>query len=94
MTINGPVAGDDVDGDLTTRGLPVPVDLGGGPSWAYWHGPGRAGGQDQNRAGIWSQALDDHVARLPGPAEAHDALVAAFGGASAVPVGCRLVRLS
>ena len=66
----------------------------GGPSWAYWHGPGRPGGQDQNRAGTWSQALDDHVARFPGSVEALDALVGAFGGASAVPAGCRLVRLS
>jgi hypothetical protein len=67
--------------------------LAGGQLWAYWRGPGRtAPGHDG--AGRWSPALDDDVARFPGADQARDTLITAFGGASAVPAGCRLVRLA
>jgi hypothetical protein len=67
--------------------------LPGGQLWAYWRGPGRtAPGQD--RTGTWSPALDDDVARFPGADQARDTLITAFGGASSVPPGCRLVRLA
>jgi hypothetical protein len=65
----------------------------GGQQWAYWRGPGRAT-PGQHRAGTWSPALDDDVARFPGADQARDALIAAFGGAGIVPQGCRLVRLA
>jgi hypothetical protein len=67
--------------------------LPGGQPWAYWRGPGRAA-RAWDRAGTWSPALDDDVARFPGAAQARDTLITAFGGASAVPPGCRLVRLA
>jgi hypothetical protein len=65
----------------------------GGQPWAYWRGPGRAA-PAQDRAGTWSPALGDDVARFPGADQARDALITAFGRASAVPPGCRLVRLA
>ena len=55
--------------------------------------PGRAA-PGRDRAGTWSPALDDNVARFPGAGQARDTLITAFGGASAVPPGCRLVRLA
>jgi hypothetical protein len=64
-----------------------------GQPWAYWRGPGRAG-PDQDRAGTWSPALDDDVARFSGADQARDTLITAFGGPSAVPPGCRLARLA
>jgi hypothetical protein len=64
-----------------------------GQQWIYWRGPGRAA-PAQHRAGTWSPALDDDVARFAGADQARDALVAAFGGAGVVPQGCRLVRLA
>jgi len=67
--------------------------LPGGQPWAYWRGPGRAA-PGRDRAGTWSPALDDDVARFPGADQARDTLITAFGGASAVPPGCRLVRLA
>jgi hypothetical protein len=67
--------------------------LPGKQPWAYWRGPGRtAPGQD--RTGTWSPALDDDVARFPDADQARDILITTFGGASAVPPGCRLVRLA
>ena len=67
--------------------------LPAGQPWAYWRGPGRvAPGRD--RAGAWSPALGNDVARFPGAGQARDALITAFGGAGAVPPGCRLVRLA
>jgi hypothetical protein len=73
---------------------PVPRLLPGGQSWAYWCGPGRGATPGRDRAGAWSPGLDDDVARFPGPGQARDALITAFGGAGAVPPGCRLVRLA
>jgi hypothetical protein len=67
--------------------------LPGGQPWAYWRGPGRAA-PGRDRAGTWSPALDANVARFPGAGQARDTLITAFGGASAVPPGCRLVRLA
>ena len=52
--------------------------------WADPRGPGRrAPGRD--RAGTWSPALGNDVARFPGPGQARDALITAFGGTGAVP---------
>ena len=67
--------------------------LPGGQPWAYWRGPGRTA-RGQDRTGTWAPALDDDVARFPGAGQARDTLITAFGGASAVPPGCRLVRLA
>ena len=39
-------------------------------------------------------APGNDVARFRGPGQARDALITAFGGAGAVPPGCRLVRLA
>ena len=72
---------------VVRRPRPAPVPPGEQP-WAYWCASGAAA------AGTWSQSLDVAVARFPGAAAACDALIAAFGGASAVPPGCRLVRLA
>lgn len=44
--------------------------------------------------GTWSPALDANVARFTGAGQARGTLITAFGGASAVPPGCRLVRLA
>jgi hypothetical protein len=87
---------------LADRGqLPAPAavwvirrpESHGVPQWAYWRGPGRAmPGQD--RAGKWSPELGADIARFPGASQARVALIAAFGGASAVPAGCRLMRLA
>ena len=72
---------------------PAPALPPAGPPWAYWRGPGRAvPGRD--RAGAWSPAPGHDVARFPGPGQARDALIIAFGGVGAVPPGCRLVRLA
>lgn len=72
---------------------PAPRPLPAGQRWAYWCAPGRrAAGRD--RTGTWSPALGNDVARFPGPGQARDALITAFGGAGAVPAGCRLVRLA
>jgi hypothetical protein len=73
---------------------PAPRLLPGGQPWAYWCGPGRGAMPGPDRAGAWSPALDNDVARFPGPGQARDALITAFGGAGAVPPGCRLVRLA
>ena len=73
---------------------PVPGSLPGGQPWTYWRGPGRRARPGQDRAGAWSSALDNDVARFPGPGQARDALITAFGGAGAVPPGCRLARLA
>lgn len=62
--------------------------------WAYWCGPGRGAMPGPDRAGGWSPALGNDVARFPGPGQARDALITASGGAGAVPPGCRLVRLA
>jgi hypothetical protein len=67
---------------------------GGGETFSYWGGPGRAAVRSRGRPPSWSPALDENVARFPGAGEARDALIAAFGGAEAVPPGCRLVRLA
>ena len=72
---------------------PAPRLLPGGQPWAYWRGPGRAA-PGRDRAGTWSPALDDNVARFPDAGQARDALITAFGRASAVPAGCRLMRLA
>jgi hypothetical protein len=72
---------------------PAPAPLPAGQPWAYWCGPGRAA-PGRNRAGAWSPAPGHDVARFPGPGQARDALITAFGGADAVPPGCRLVRLA
>jgi len=72
---------------------PAPALLPAGQPWAYWRGPGRAA-PGPDRAGAWSPALGTGVARFPGPGQARDALITAFGEASAVPPGCRLVRLA
>jgi hypothetical protein len=61
--------------------------------WAYWRGPGRAA-PGQDRMGKWSPELSDDIARFPGASQARVALIAAFGGAGAVPPGCRLMRLA
>ena len=72
----------------------------GAQPWAYWRGPGRAAAgrgratAGRHRADTWTSALDDGVARFPGADQARDALITAFGGADAVPRGCRLVRLA
>jgi hypothetical protein len=71
-----------------------PAGPDGGQVWAYWRGPGRAAAPGQDPAGTWSPALDDNVARFPAAVEARDALITAFGGAGAVPPGCRLIRLA
>jgi len=73
---------------------PAPGLLPGGPPWTYWRGPGRRARPSQDRAGAWSPALDNDVARFPGPGQARDALITAFGGVGAVPAGCRLARLA
>jgi len=67
-----------------------------GPACSYWRGPGsRPAAPGGSRAGTWSPALgDERVARFPGAGQARDALIAAFGGADAVPPGCRLTRLA
>jgi hypothetical protein len=72
---------------------PAPRLLPSGQPWAYWRGPGRAA-PGHDRAGTWSPALDDDVAQFPAADQARDAFIAAFGGASAVPPRCRLVRLA
>jgi hypothetical protein len=72
---------------------PAPALLPAGQPWAYWCGPGRAA-PGRDRAGAWSTAPGNDVARFPGPGQARDALITAFGGAGAVPPGCRLVRLA
>jgi hypothetical protein len=68
--------------------------LPGGQPWTYWRGPGRGARPGPDRAGAWSPALDNNVARFPDPSQARDALVTAFGGVGAVPPGCRLARLA
>jgi hypothetical protein len=73
---------------------PAPQPRPAGQPWAYWRGPGRGAMPGPGRAGAWSPALDGGVARFPGPGQARDALITAFGGAAAVPPGCRLVRLA
>lgn len=73
---------------------PAPRLLPGGQPWAYWCGPGRGVIPGPDRAGAWSAALGNDVARFPGPGQARDALITAFGGVGAVPPGCRLVRLA
>jgi hypothetical protein len=73
---------------------PAPPLLSAGQPWAYWRGPGRAAISGPDRARAWSPALDNDVARFPGPGQARDALIIAFGGVGAVPPGCRLVRLA
>jgi hypothetical protein len=73
---------------------PAPAPPPGGQPWAYWCGPGRGAMPGRERAGAWSPALDNDVARFPGPGQARDALITASGGAGAVPPGCRLVRLA
>ena len=75
------------------RPEPAP-DPPGGVAWAYWRGPGRSRRPGTNRAGTWSPALDESVARFPDADQAHAALVAAFGDPGAVPPGCKLVRLA
>jgi len=67
--------------------------LPSGQPWAYWRGSGGAA-PGQDRAGTWSPALGNDVARFPGAGQARDALITAFGEASAVPPDCRLVRLA
>jgi hypothetical protein len=66
----------------------------GSQAWAYWRGPGRATARGQDPAGTWSPTLAQDVARFPDAAQAREALIAAFGGADAVPPGCRLARLA
>jgi hypothetical protein len=73
---------------------PAPRLLPGGQPWAYWCGPGSGAMPSPGRAGAWSPALGNHVARFPGPGQARDALITAFGGAGEVPPGCRLARLA
>jgi hypothetical protein len=73
---------------------PAPQLLPTVQRWTYWRGPGRGTGPRPDRAGAWSSALDNAVARFPGPGQAYDALLTAFGKASAVPPGCRLIRLA
>ena len=73
---------------------PAPRLPPGGQRWAYWRGPGRGATPGPDRAGAWSPAPGNDVARFPGPGQARDALITAFGGAGAVPPGCRLVRLA
>ncbi len=73
---------------------PAPRLLLSGQPWAYWCGPGRRAMPGPDRPRAWSPALDNDVARFPGPGQARDALITAFGGAGAVPPGCRLVRLA
>jgi hypothetical protein len=69
-------------------------DPRGSQAWAYWHKPRHRGRAGPDRTGTWSPDLDDDVARFPAADQARDALIAAFGGAAAVPPGCRLVRLA
>jgi hypothetical protein len=76
------------------RPRPAPRRLPGGQLWKYWRGPGRGATPGRDRAGAWAPALGHDVARFPGPGQARDALIRAFGGAGAVPPGCRLVRLA
>jgi hypothetical protein len=76
------------------RPRPSPRPLPGEQPWAYWRGPGRDATPGPDRAGEWSPALGNDVARFPGPGQARDALITAVGGAGAVPPGCRLVRLA
>lgn len=73
---------------------PSPQPRSAGQPWTYWCGPGRGAMPGPDRAGTWSPALDNDVARFPGPGQARDALITAFGAAGAVPPGCRLVRLA
>jgi hypothetical protein len=73
---------------------PAPALLPAGQPWAYWCGPGRGAMPGPDRAGAWSPALGNDVARFPGPGQARNALITAVGGAGAVPPGCRLVRLA
>lgn len=73
---------------------PAPRLPPGGQPWAYWRGPGRGATPGPDRAGAWSPALDNDVARFSGPGQARDALITASGGVGAVPPGCRLVRLA
>jgi hypothetical protein len=73
---------------------PAPQPLPAGQRWAYWRGPGRGPRSRPDRTGTWSSALDDNVARFPGPGQARDALLGAFGRLSAIPPGCRLIRLA
>jgi hypothetical protein len=73
---------------------PVLRLLRGAQRWAYWRGPGRGATPVPDRAGAWSPALGTDVARFPGPRQACDALIAAFGEPGAVPPDCRLVRLA
>jgi hypothetical protein len=73
---------------------PAPQLRPAGQRWAYWRGPGRGARSRQDRTGAWSAALDNDVARFPGPRQARDALLDAFGRASAIPPGCRLIRLA
>ena len=65
-----------------------------GQQWTYWRGPSRRTAPGPDRAEAWSPALDDDVARFPGPGQARDALITAAGRAGAVPPGCRLMRLA
>jgi hypothetical protein len=73
---------------------PAPRMLPDGQPWAYWRGLGRGATPGRDRPRAWSPALDDDVARFPGPGQARDALITAFGGAGTVPPDCRLVRLA
>jgi hypothetical protein len=59
---------------------------GAGQGWVYWRGT--------SRPGAWSPEPDRDVARFPDADRAADAMIAAFGGAGAVPPGCRIVRLA
>jgi hypothetical protein len=76
------------------RPRPAPQPLPAGQRWAYWRGPGHGARSRPDRTGTWSPALDNDVARFPGPGQARDALLNAFGRASAIPPGCRLIRLA
>jgi hypothetical protein len=73
---------------------PAPRLAPGAQRWAYWRGPGRGAVPGSDRTEAWSPALGNDVARFPGPGQARDALINAFGRASAVPPGCRLARLA
>ncbi len=69
------------------------AEPGSGEAWAYWHRPRQRGRPGPDRTGTWSPSLDQDVARFPAASDARDALITAFGGADAVPPGCRLARL-
>jgi hypothetical protein len=73
---------------------PAPQAPHARPCWTYWRGPGHGAAPGPDRPEAWSPALDRHVARFPGPGQAHNALVTTFGKAGAVPPGCRLIRLA